>query len=376
MSCDCIKRVLGLRAKDTPLQKGGAHATSRLAHPGLALVHDGEVGKSAANAKEDNRDQTSSVLAFSANDAEPSNEMQRPRRRNDDGMTKSPPSQGSQASSAGLPALRPPVAINAAADEQSLASQQVRESDNIVEQPLADLPSLYEPAESELQQEAQLVARLRKGEARAFEDLLRELGPRLYAVAKRFLPNDEDAREAMQDAMLSAYRSIDKFDERSRLSTWLHRIVVNASLMKLRTRRRKPSVSLEGLGASRSGDEGSSFAASIPDDASTARTGREQRLSQPTLEENELRNVLREQMELLPDEYRTVLLLRDVEELDTLQTARVLNISESAVKTRLHRARLALREAMLKATGAADTSAEQDTRAKSDASTRRTGGAQ
>jgi RNA polymerase sigma-70 factor, ECF subfamily len=224
--------------------------------------------------------------------------------------------------------------------------------------PLEELPGTHVLVDEDLAHEAALVLRLRAGDAGAFEELVRDVGPRLYAVAKRFLANDDDAREAMQDAMLSAYRSLDRFDERSRLSTWLHRIVVNASLMKLRTKRRKPSVSLEGLGAaagaSGGGEEATSFAASVPSDAHGARTGRELRGTTPTLEETDVRELLRAQMELLPDEYRTVLLLRDVEELDTLQTARVLGVSESAVKTRLHRARLALREAMLRATGKGD----------------------
>jgi RNA polymerase sigma-70 factor (ECF subfamily) len=222
--------------------------------------------------------------------------------------------------------------------------------------PLQELPGTHVPVDEDPEHEAQLVSRLRAGDARAFEELLRDVGPRLYAVAKRFLANDDDAREAMQDAMLSAFRNMGTFDERSRLSTWLHRIVVNASLMKLRTKRRKPSLSLEGLGAASSGD-GLSFAASVPSTAAAARTGREERGTTPTLEETELRELLRAQMEKLPDEFRTVLLLRDVEELDTLQTARVLGLSESAVKTRLHRARLALREAMLGATNAPRTPA-------------------
>jgi RNA polymerase sigma-70 factor (ECF subfamily) len=228
--------------------------------------------------------------------------------------------------------------------------------------PLEAISGLHAAGDEDAAREAALVFRLRRGDAGAFEELLREVGPRLFAVAKRFLANDDDAREAMQDAMLSAYRSLSKFDERSRLSTWLHRIVVNASLMKLRTKRRKPSVSLDAL-SSGNGDgdgDGASFAASLASDAASNRTGREARSTAPTLEENDLRQLLREQMEQLPDEYRTVLLLRDVEELDTLQTARVLGVSESAVKTRLHRARLALRTAMLKATGKEDTSTEQE----------------
>lgn len=245
----------------------------------------------------------------------------------------------------------PPVVVDAAS--------QAGDEFAIID-PLEAISGLHAAGDEDAAREAALVVRLRRGDAGAFEELLREVGPRLFAVAKRFLANDDDAREAMQDAMLSAYRSLSKFDERSRLSTWLHRIVVNASLMKLRTKRRKPSVSLDALSSGNGEGDGASFAASLASDAASNRTGREARSTAPTLEENDLRQLLREQMEQLPDEYRTVLLLRDVEELDTLQTARVLGVSESAVKTRLHRARLALRTAMLKATGKEDTSAEQE----------------
>ena len=95
--------------------------------------------------------------------------------------------------------------------------------------------------------EAALVAGLRARLPESFETLVRLYTPRLLAVARRMLGNDEDARDVVQDAMLSAYRSIDRFEAQARISTWLHRIVVNAALMKLRTRRRRPEESLEPL---------------------------------------------------------------------------------------------------------------------------------
>src|SRR5213594_4283631 len=95
--------------------------------------------------------------------------------------------------------------------------------------------------------EPKLLARLRAGEESAYEELVRSYGGRLLAVARRFLPVEEDARDAVQDAFLSAFRSIHRFEGHAQLSTWLHRIVVNASLMKLRTRRRKPEQSIEEL---------------------------------------------------------------------------------------------------------------------------------
>src|SRR2546423_10306092 len=93
--------------------------------------------------------------------------------------------------------------------------------------------------------DAALVARLRSGDGGAFEELVRTHTPRLLRVARRFLDSEEDARDAVQAAFIAAFHSIGNFASTARLSTWLHRIVINASLMKLRTRRRKPEEDLE-----------------------------------------------------------------------------------------------------------------------------------
>jgi RNA polymerase sigma-70 factor (ECF subfamily) len=181
--------------------------------------------------------------------------------------------------------------------------------------------------------EESLLARLRAGENAAFEQLIRAYGGRLLAVARRFLPVEEDARDAVQEAFTSAFRSIESFEGNARLSTWLHRIVVNAALMKLRTRRRKPEQSIEDL---------------LP---GFLENGHLERPASPWrkdalegLEREALRALLNEKIQMLPERYRNVLLLRDIEELDTQETAKLMGISEGAVKTRLHRARLALRE--------------------------------
>ncbi len=91
------------------------------------------------------------------------------------------------------------------------------------------------------------VRRLRAGDGEAFEALVRRESPRLLAVARRLLRNEEDAKDAVQDGFVSAFRSLDDFGGRCQVSTWLHRITVNAALMKLRTRRRKPEDSIEDL---------------------------------------------------------------------------------------------------------------------------------
>ncbi len=180
--------------------------------------------------------------------------------------------------------------------------------------------------------EAALLERLRAGEEAAFEELARAYGGRLLAVARRFLASEEDARDAVQDAFLSAFRSLDRFQGDSRVSTWLHRIVVNAALMKLRTRRRKPELPIEEL---------------LPgflEDGHLARPAVEwEKTADVLTERKEIRGLVHESIQQLPESYRTVLLLRDIEELDTEQTARLVGISANAVKTRLHRARQALR---------------------------------
>ncbi len=192
-----------------------------------------------------------------------------------------------------------------------------------------------------------LVVELKAGDARAYERVIRELGPRLMTTAHRMLGNEEDAKDAVQDAFLSAFRNIHTFDGNSKVSTWLHRIVINASLMKLRTRRRKPAVSIDAL-LPRFNNDGHM---ELP-----IATWRER--DEGERYDNETRRRVRDEVENLPDEYRTVIMLRDIEGLDTAEAATVLNISESAVKTRLHRARQALRERLAEMLGAGAGSGE------------------
>jgi RNA polymerase sigma-70 factor (ECF subfamily) len=177
-----------------------------------------------------------------------------------------------------------------------------------------------------------LLDRLRRGDEEAFETLVREHGGRLLAVARRFLRNEEDARDAVQETFLSAFRSLPKFEEGSSLSTWLHRIVINASLMKLRTRRRKAEESIEEL-LPRFAADGHAVEASVEWEA-TAET---------LLARSETRELVRRSIERLTETHRSILLMRDIEELSTEECANLLGVTENAVKIRLHRARQALR---------------------------------
>jgi RNA polymerase sigma-70 factor (ECF subfamily) len=180
--------------------------------------------------------------------------------------------------------------------------------------------------------EQKLVEQLRAGDEAAFEQLVRLHGGRLLAVAQRYLRNEDDARDAVQDAFLGAFRSIDRFREGARISTWLHRIVVNAALMKLRSRRRKPEESIDDL-----------LPSFLPDGHQEQPAVRWREMPDAALERGEIRQRVRDAIDQLPDSYRIVLLLRDIEELDTEETAAALEMSANAVKTRLHRARQALR---------------------------------
>lgn len=183
--------------------------------------------------------------------------------------------------------------------------------------------------------EAALVQRLRAGDDDAFEMLVRHHSGRMIAAARRMLHSETDARDAVQDAFFSAFKSIDRFQGDASLATWLHRIVVNAALMKLRTRRRKPEESLEDL-LPRYLDDGHR---DVPD-------GDWRRTDAIDAERKETRQLVRECVERLPENYREVVLLRDIEEMSTQEAAGVLGLTENAVKVRLHRGRQALRALM------------------------------
>lgn len=184
--------------------------------------------------------------------------------------------------------------------------------------------------------DAALIAGLQAGESSAFETLLRDYGPRLLRLARRLLPNEEDARDALQDAMVNVYRSIANFESGSALLTWLHRIVVNSALMKLRTRKRHPEEDIEQY-LPRFLEDGHQRVPSTPWTKSAPES------AQSVLEREELRETVRAAIDKLPEAYRIVLQLRDIEELSTAETAEILGVTKNVVKIRLHRARQALR---------------------------------
>lgn len=182
--------------------------------------------------------------------------------------------------------------------------------------------------------EQALIEALRRGEGAAYERLVREYGGAMLSVARRFHKSEDDARDAVQDAMIAAFKAMPFFREDARLGTWLHRITVNACLMKLRSARRRPVESLDEL-LPRFDDTGHRIGAAEDVDWSTALVD--------GIDAPKLRERVRACIAQLPDSYREVLLCRDIEEMDTAETAAQLGISAENVKTRLHRARQALR---------------------------------
>lgn len=184
--------------------------------------------------------------------------------------------------------------------------------------------------------EADLVAQLKLGEQKAFDVAVQLHGPKMLAIAARYFPSEPDRDDAVQDAFISAFRAIGSFDGNSKLGTWLHRITVNSCLMKLRSRSRKPEAQIDDL---------------LPQFDQTGHRVHSDRAwdddGYTRLEAKDTRQRVRECIDQLPEAYRTVLLLRDIEGFDTTETARQLNCSETNVKTRLHRARQALRTLLM-----------------------------
>lgn len=187
-------------------------------------------------------------------------------------------------------------------------------------------------ASSDSGREACLLDRIRAGDAQAFETLVHEYSGRMSAVARRLLRSEEDSADAVQEALLAALRSVACFKGQSTLWTWLYRIVVNICLMKLSCPSRRREVALANL-----------LPAYIEPGRHGLGVSPESEQPYTRLARAETRAQVRTCIDRLPGAYRRVLLLRDIEELDTDETARRLGVSRAVVRVRLHRARQALR---------------------------------
>jgi RNA polymerase sigma-70 factor (ECF subfamily) len=180
--------------------------------------------------------------------------------------------------------------------------------------------------------DAELVDGLRAGDPKTFELLVRHEGPRMLSVTRRILKDDDEARDAVQEAFISAFRARSQFNAESRISTWLHRIAVNAALSRLRSRRRRPEDSLDDL-----------LPRFLPNGHHVEHFTSWTEPADMTISRKETAAQVRQAIDSLPETFRTVLMLRDIEGLSSQEAASMLNITPNAVKLRLHRARMALR---------------------------------
>jgi RNA polymerase sigma-70 factor, ECF subfamily len=185
-----------------------------------------------------------------------------------------------------------------------------------------------------------LVARARTKDEAAFEELVSRYEDKLYRLAMRFVRNETDAQEILQDAFLSAWRNLPTFEGRAQFGSWMYRVTVNAALMLLRSRNRHPEVTVDDV-------EPNALNNAVAESGQRLRGSADWSIrADEQLQSAEMRKHIQESVDALPDGLRTVFLLRDVEELSTEDTAEMLGLSIPAVKTRLHRARLALRVAI------------------------------
>jgi len=182
--------------------------------------------------------------------------------------------------------------------------------------------------------EGLLIRRIQGGEMDAFYELVRPYERALFVTALALLKNDADAEEVAQEAVLKAFKNIACFRQEAKFSTWLIQICINEAKMKLRRDRRHLYESIE---EGQQNDEWDY----IPKDFADWRE-----IPSEALEQKELRKALTKALDSLPEKYRTVLILRDIQHLSINETAKVLDLSESNVKTRLSRARLQMRDAL------------------------------
>ncbi|MEY8212917.1 MAG: sigma-70 family RNA polymerase sigma factor [Colwellia sp.] len=194
------------------------------------------------------------------------------------------------------------------------------------------------------EKESDLIEGLMNNDDLAYETLVRQYSAKMYVVVRHFFYTDDDAQECLQKAFIQVFKNITSFKKNSNLSTWLHRITVNEALMMLRQRKRQNTISLEAfaqhyneygertafadnLGNKLNHNLGSSLGSNI----------------ETLFEKNETKLSLNDIIFQLPEKYCNVILLRDIQEINTKETAEILGISESLVKTQLHRARLLLK---------------------------------
>ncbi|MCZ6752575.1 MAG: sigma-70 family RNA polymerase sigma factor [Acidobacteria bacterium] len=191
--------------------------------------------------------------------------------------------------------------------------------------------AMIEPQSARILDDAELVHQAKEGSVEAFGELVNRHDRKIFRLTQHITRNREDAEDALQETFLKAYSRLSQFAENSQFYTWLVRIAVNESLMKLRKRKGDASVSLD--------DPMETEEGFVPREIGDWGNNPEQQYAQ-----QELHEILDRTVNSLPAQFRTVFILRDMEQLSTEETAEALNLSVSAVKSRLLRARLQLRE--------------------------------
>ncbi len=194
---------------------------------------------------------------------------------------------------------------------------------------------MSETTVAEVFDEAPLVDRARSGDTAAFSELVNRYERKIFRLAKHITQNDEDAEDVLQETFLKAYSHLESFQGHSKFYTWIVRIAVNEALMKLRKRKSSRTISLD-----EPTDTGED---TMVREIAVWEENPEQKYSR-----DELREILDKAVESLKPAFRTVFVLRDIEEMSTEETASALDISIPAVKSRLLRARLQLREKLTK----------------------------
>jgi len=179
-----------------------------------------------------------------------------------------------------------------------------------------------------------LIRRVQAGDAEAFYQLVRPYERAVFLAAVAIVKNDADAEEVAQEAILKAFKAVARFRQEAKFSTWLIQIAINEAKMRLRKDRRHL---YESIDQGQQSDEGDY----IPKDFADWRE-----IPSQALERRELRDALAKALEGLPEKYREILILRDVNHLSITETAQILGLSEANVKTRLSRARLQMRDAL------------------------------
>src|ERR1700761_7111920 len=208
-----------------------------------------------------------------------------------------------------------------------------REKDKILKPSATE--AIQSPETEEVHPDVALVAKAKEGDLQAFETLVRQYERQVFRIAQHITQNKEDAEDVVQDAFLKAYEKLHQFQGNSKFYTWLVRIAVNESLMRLRKRRNSKTVSMD---EDVQTDEGS-----VPRDFADWTPDPEQQYGQ-----GELAEILRKTIAGLPPGFRRAFPLRDVENLSPEETAEALGLSVPSVKSRLLRPRLQLRERLSK----------------------------